>query len=266
MVTINPAIALGLDDKIGRVRPGYYADLAVFRKRLPDPYRSLVEATERDVCLVLVGGVPHYGDLAWMRQLKGDDLEPLTVQGVDKAIDVTDPGIPGGEETLGELSGRLAEALLADPGFLSEAFGSSTTEAEFDKFLKKKFPGLHAVVLDSLLPDESFFQALRTSSNAQLSFDIASYWQDPGPAANDSDALLLRLVNDANSSFSFLDVTVGLNRRAAASIVGHRNGPDGQAGTADDALYDSVAELDQVKYVGSSTINLLRQYAVSHNN
>jgi hypothetical protein len=118
----------------------------------------------------------------------------------------------------------------------------------------------------TLLPDDAFFQALRDSSNAQLGFDIASYWEDAGPGLTDSDALLLRLRNDPTSTFVFLDITVGLNLRAAEQIVGYRDGPDGQPGTPDGNLYDTIEELDRVKYVGTSTLNLLRDYAVEHAN
>ena len=96
--------------------------------------------------------------------------------------------------------------------------------------------------------------------------DIALYWENAGSGLTDSDTLLLRLLNDPASTFDFLDITVGLNRRAAEQIVRYRDGPDGLRGTTDDNLYDTVEELDQVKYVGTSTLNLLRDYAVEHAN
>jgi hypothetical protein len=237
----------------------------VFKKRNPNPYRNLVEATERDVRLVLVGGTPYYGDLPFMQTLKGQDYEAITVQGVQKAIDVTDPAFPLGGETLAEIQGKLAKALLADPTLLHQEFGSSMDDSEFESYLNKKFPGLHAVALDALLPDESFFSTIRNSPNAQLGFDIATYWkQGAGPGESDPDALMLNLVNAAGSTLEVLDKEVGLNKKAAQAIVLHRNGQDGTLGTQDDRLFKTVAELDLVPYVGNSTLTLLRNFASAH--
>jgi 5-methylthioadenosine/S-adenosylhomocysteine deaminase len=61
MVTSNPAAALRWDDRIGRLRPGMAADLVAIADRESDPYRNLVGARERDVQLVMVGGVVAYG-------------------------------------------------------------------------------------------------------------------------------------------------------------------------------------------------------------
>ncbi len=263
MVTLNPAVALGIDDKIGRIKAGYYADLAVFHKRDPDPYKNLVEATERDVRLVIVGGVPYYGDRPLMQELKGDDWEPITVFGSDKAIDVTDPSFALGRETLGEIQGQLSKALLAAPDWLRQKFGASMGDAEFAALLKKKFPGLHAIALDGLLPDDAFFTALTHSTNAHLGFDIAHYWVlPPGSDTGNPDQLALNLVNDPATTFDLLDQKVGLYRRAALEIIRYRDGPDGSHGTADDRRFGTVTELDRVPYVSQSAINLLRKYAV----
>ena len=56
MVTSNPALALGLEDKIGQLEAGFYADVAVFSKIHPDPYRSLIDCNEQHVKLVIGGG------------------------------------------------------------------------------------------------------------------------------------------------------------------------------------------------------------------
>ena len=44
------------DDRLGRVHPGLMADLLVTARVDPDPYRNLIQATERHVRLVVVGG------------------------------------------------------------------------------------------------------------------------------------------------------------------------------------------------------------------
>ena len=62
MATVNGAIAMNLDDQLGRVAPGYLADLAVFAGDRTRPYRALLDARAQDVRLVIVGGRAIYGD------------------------------------------------------------------------------------------------------------------------------------------------------------------------------------------------------------
>jgi cytosine/adenosine deaminase-related metal-dependent hydrolase len=62
MATLNGAIAMNLDDNIGRVAPGFLADLAVFAGDRTRPYRALLDARAQDVRLVIVGGRAIYGD------------------------------------------------------------------------------------------------------------------------------------------------------------------------------------------------------------
>ena len=84
MVTVHPARALQWQAWAGTVTPGKAADLVVLDRIRLDPYRNLIEATERNVQLVFVGGRPMYGD--------AEVLEPL---------------YPGGVETVGPLLGRV---------------------------------------------------------------------------------------------------------------------------------------------------------------
>lgn len=265
MVTLNPSIALGLDDKIGRIKAGYYADLAVFRKRGTDPYRSLIESIERDVRLVIVGGMPYYGDRALLAAVKGEDLEVLHVQGVEKGIDITDPSVPMGDESLSVIQGQLAKALLLETGLLRAGLRTELDEGQFEQFLRKQFPGLQPIALDPLLPDEAFFEVLRQSTIANLGFDLAKYWTR-SPEADEGEARLLDLLNGPESTFEFLDQEVGLNRRAARSIIQQRAGEDGIAGSTDDRPIRSISGLDRLPYVGPSTLELLRRYVASQLN
>lgn len=73
---------------------------------------------------------------------------------------------------------------------------------------------------------------------------------------------VLRLLNDGESTtFELLDDEVGLDRRAAANLVAHRDGPDGIFGTADDDPFDDVAEVDAVAWVGPSALGKLAEFA-----
>lgn len=73
-------------------------------------------------------------------------------------------------------------------------------------------------------------------------------------------AEVLKLVNESGSSVDRLE-EVGLADDAASAIVAHRHGPDGAAGTADDDIFDSLDELDQVDFVGQLALGKL-VYAV----
>jgi cytosine/adenosine deaminase-related metal-dependent hydrolase len=64
MVTVNAAAALGLSAAIGSIEVGKKADLMVIGGDAAAPWDALLAATPRDVRLVLVGGVPLYGDAA----------------------------------------------------------------------------------------------------------------------------------------------------------------------------------------------------------
>lgn len=72
---------------------------------------------------------------------------------------------------------------------------------------------------------------------------------------------VLALVNDTSVDFAELDNDAGLSSRVAHNIINHRDGADGQAGTADDNAYDNLAELDAVPYVGPATLAQLLDYA-----
>ena len=69
------------------------------------------------------------------------------------------------------------------------------------------------------------------------------------------------LLNDGGTTLELLDDDVGLDKRAATSLIEHRDGPDGVFGTDDDDLYDTVAEIDDQYYVGDSALGLLLDYA-----
>ncbi len=82
MATINPAKLAGLDSRIGRIAPGYASDLIVMRKRprtqnsAPNDaqmqrlaYQALLMQTPADLKLVVIGGVPVFGEPALMGKL-----------------------------------------------------------------------------------------------------------------------------------------------------------------------------------------------------
>jgi len=72
---------------------------------------------------------------------------------------------------------------------------------------------------------------------------------------------VIAFLNDEATSFELLDDEVGLDRRAAQNLVAHRDGPDGVVGTADDDLFDRVAEIDAISWVGPTALRRILEHA-----
>ena len=72
---------------------------------------------------------------------------------------------------------------------------------------------------------------------------------------------LIAFINDKGTTFDLLDKTVGLDRRAAGNLVAHRDGGDRLWGTTDDDVYNTVDEIDSVRFVGPRTLDRMIEYA-----
>ena len=195
MVTTNPARALNWCRQVGSLRPGMVADLAVLAGDPVRAFRAPIEATEEDVLLTVVDGEPLYGRPAWMAQLKPGDYETVgSVCGFQAALDVTDPGVPGGSELFSDLRGRLAAASEFDFQHMKSHFQDPTvagmTDVEFQAYLDARFPlGIVPRPLDPfwVIDDPDYFDGLRNQSNVRAlhpaaSLDISSYWDVDGDA------------------------------------------------------------------------------------
>jgi cytosine/adenosine deaminase-related metal-dependent hydrolase len=124
MVTRNPAHALGWYDRLGSIEEGKIADLLLLRRPENPPahglprteYRDLIDASERDVRLVLVGGEPLAGDVELLTALKPGDVETVAspVGGYEKAVDITtEAPVPAGDQTLAEVQSLLEAGVAA---------------------------------------------------------------------------------------------------------------------------------------------------------
>lgn len=117
MVTINPAIAYGVDAELGSIAVGKHADLMVVRKPTMtgvSAYRALIDAEPADVLLVTVAGDPLYGTEALMTAMgKAGDYEVVDACGEPRAVDVTvvAADVPGAGETLDVIEGKLRGVL-----------------------------------------------------------------------------------------------------------------------------------------------------------
>lgn len=78
---------------------------------------------------------------------------------------------------------------------------------------------------------------------------------------NEAQAILA-FANEA--TLEQLDDDARLDARAARNIVMYRDGADGQLGTEDDNLFDDLAELADISYVGESAFGDLMAYALAN--
>ncbi len=73
MVTWDAAYAARMDDVIGHLQAGLFADIAIFDGSVNSDFSAVVDAEPPEVVLVLKGGVPMYGDAPVMEALGAGD-------------------------------------------------------------------------------------------------------------------------------------------------------------------------------------------------
>jgi 5-methylthioadenosine/S-adenosylhomocysteine deaminase len=117
MVTLYPADLAGVSDQIGSLKPNSYADILVVRRHTSGDTaaHALLHTMAADVRLVIVGGVPIYGDLDLMdKLLPGQKTEQLTICGSPKALYIEpQPGSTAAMRSWKDLSEVLNSELNA---------------------------------------------------------------------------------------------------------------------------------------------------------
>jgi len=112
MVTTNPAQILGWQGSLGSIEPGKLADLTVVAGNTADPYSQLIDATESDIQLVIIGGTGRYGTPDLLARVSPVD-EQLAIAGDMRGfhLDTRDPDPVLGTLGLGDAASVLADAL-----------------------------------------------------------------------------------------------------------------------------------------------------------
>jgi cytosine/adenosine deaminase-related metal-dependent hydrolase len=109
MVTTTAAEIAGIDDEVGAIEAGRYADLLVISGDRDHPYRALIEAEASDVQLVLIGGEPLYGTPALMAGFwDTSGLSIADVDGQSKMIKMPDSSV-----SFDDLVSKLQAALTS---------------------------------------------------------------------------------------------------------------------------------------------------------
>lgn len=106
MASAVPAKVAQIDDKVGALKPGLYADLFLLHGDAKAPYDALVKASPDDVTLTLVNGVPVSGQSRYMAALGVAQVEEAAVCKAKVAINTAAAG-----GSLKDTTARLAKAM-----------------------------------------------------------------------------------------------------------------------------------------------------------
>ena len=189
LVTTNPAKILGWEDRVGKIKVGYYADLLVMDDVVKgrSGYKNLIEGHEVNVQLVMVGGNPLYGDEKHLEKLKVYNGQPQyerlpgSSDARPKVIDMLqDPSARKGEMTLAEVVSNLEEGLRLDTGVLARILNEgkrvSSTKTSYKARdyvranLKKKLERAGLPVPASLSDPDSELTASQLDTYIELKF------------------------------------------------------------------------------------------------
>jgi hypothetical protein len=121
MATYDGAYVVGLHDFVGSIEEGKLADIVIFgRSHMEDPYYAVIDSTEADVDLVLLGGRAYLGHgevedlLDATAGLEYRDLcETIDVCGETHFVCAADPSAagPGAEQTLEDIQTLVCNLL-----------------------------------------------------------------------------------------------------------------------------------------------------------
>jgi len=131
MVTTHAAKTLALDAVLGSIDAGKKADLTVVagpRGACVAPWTTLVNARPSDLRLVMVGGVPLYGDTSMQAAAPATPgCEALDVCGVSKFVCVAKPGPVTDklDQTLADIVGILTQDLAGYDALNQSQWGFS---------------------------------------------------------------------------------------------------------------------------------------------
>jgi 5-methylthioadenosine/S-adenosylhomocysteine deaminase len=111
MATCDAAAAVGWGGALGSLEAGKRADLLVVGGKTGDPYEKLLRASENDLDLVVIGGVPRVGIPRLMDHLGVTSAEELTVGGEPRRLNLAQATA---DERVASLGLAQATALLDD--------------------------------------------------------------------------------------------------------------------------------------------------------
>jgi hypothetical protein len=112
MITANPGDVLqaARGRPVGRLEPRALGDVVVIAAAAgAEPFRTILEATEKDVKLVVVGGTPIYGTSQLMKKAGATLTSPIDVSGETRSLTLTRHGASDKRWTFAEVTARLKQ-------------------------------------------------------------------------------------------------------------------------------------------------------------
>lgn len=131
MATKNPSEIVSLNDKIGTIEVGKYADLMVLNGDTKNPYRAVIDAEPSDVTLTTIGGQVFYGDASLVNETGTTRaFETVDACGAKRMISTTEVGstMPESTKTLGTM---VSEMQTDGAKNIIPLFDCTTTQFEF---------------------------------------------------------------------------------------------------------------------------------------
>lgn len=110
MATILPARIAKIDDKVGSLAPGLFADIFLLRGDSANVFETLASAGPQDVTLTIVNGTPVFGAPGHLTSLGASAVEPIAMCGEERAINRS--ALTNGP--FADLTARLSAALSAE--------------------------------------------------------------------------------------------------------------------------------------------------------
>jgi len=112
MVTSVPSEIAGMDDKLGSIEVGKFADLVVIRGNVEAPYRAIIDAKPADVLLTTVSGEAFYGRQDILTGI-GSSRTFMTVDacGEPRQLSVVEnnPKVATGTETMDAINAKFQQ-------------------------------------------------------------------------------------------------------------------------------------------------------------
>jgi cytosine/adenosine deaminase-related metal-dependent hydrolase len=142
LVTSSAAAVTGWEHAVGSIRTGLFADVFVVSGQSGDPFDHLIGATENNVALVAVHGVPRFGDPHLVERLHtgpAAHLEPFRVGKTDKAFNLHNPSSPINHLRLGQAIEVLRDAMQDLPGFVDQQMGQEAELASMGVEVVQRF-------------------------------------------------------------------------------------------------------------------------------
>jgi cytosine/adenosine deaminase-related metal-dependent hydrolase len=113
MATKNAARIIKWEKELGTLEKGKRADLVVIKGAGSDPFKTIFQASEKSIALVVINGTPRFGDASLMRKFGSSGMEARTISTKPKLFNLqqitADPVVGG--LTLSQATKRVKDGL-----------------------------------------------------------------------------------------------------------------------------------------------------------